>query len=330
MHQWVAAICQVSIQYIQASISPPPHHSIPPLPHRTLDRSVLRSAKDVPAPAGSDSETYDDVSSVINSEGDREAIYVLGQPYEEEFYEDISDVCQRSSRLESKPDEVKSVEKCHPLPPQQCSPTASQDDLSDQDSAYDDAGDLNQCNGYYNMADTGVGGRDTEVQPSTCVQYTKAQLQQSVKLEVQYDDGEKEEEEEEMYDEIGVAEELPNATKPPVLQQSRFLGNRSRIQSLIKQLETSLPKGNIPICGYHPDSKISNQIQPNTSILYKSVKNSGQDRISQTTTANHNTKSKPNTSNLHKAMKNREENITLFSPSTPEPPELPPRSYIKQ
>jgi hypothetical protein len=378
MHQWVAAICQESIQYIQTSILP--------LPHRTLDKSVLRSAKDVPAPADSDSETYDDVSSVIKCDGERETIYELGQTYEEEFYHDIPDAYQRNSGLESKPDvEVKSVEKCPPLPLRRPVPSAPQDDLSDQDSVYDDVGNLNQCNGYSNMADTGVGRihtgvqpgvsavgakelhtevqpdaeeeqtavqpgisvgaevrqgeiqpgvsvvgakkRHTEIQPSIGVRHTKAQSQQSVKLEVEYDD---EEEEEEIYDEIGVTEELPKATKPPVLQQRSFVGDGGGIQNLIKQLKLSLPKGNIPIGGHHPDYKMPNQIEPNTSTLYKSVKNSGEDRISQTTTANHNPKYKPNTSNLHNTMKTTEENITFSSPGTPQPPALPPRSYLKR
>lgn len=334
MYQWVTAICQVSIQHIQTSI--PQLHTVPPLPHHTLDKSVLRSAKDVPAHVESDIETYDDVSSVIECNKGSELIYELAQPYEDDFYNYIPDIYQRNSRLESKPDaEVKSAEKCPPLPPRQPVRTVPRDDLSDQESVYDDAGDLNQRNGYSNMADMHVGGKHIEVQsdmnvlsekemhtkaqPSISVKHTKVQSQQSMKPEVQYDDNE----EEEFYDEIGVPEEPPKEMKPPVLKQKYSVGNGSCIQNLIKQLEASFPKGNLPIGAHHPDSQISNKIQLNT--LPKSVRNSGEHRISQITT----TKPKPNTRDLHKTMKITE-NITFSSSQAPQTPELQPRSYLKQ
>jgi hypothetical protein len=384
MHQWVAAICQASIQYLQIST--------PPLPYRTLDKSVPRIARNVPAPIASGSDIYDDAGSEIKCDRQSEDIYDLCQSCEEEeLYDDVSDVYLGKSSLDSKPNaEVKPIEKSPPLPPRRPLITVPQDNLSDHDLVYDDVC-VTQCKEYSNMADIGVEGglkevqpraegqrevhpgvnegaekrqrgvlqgisvstekrhtevlpgisvdtekkqrdilpgvniigakeRHTKVEPTVGIGQTRAQSQQSVKPKVQY------EEEEELYDDIGAPEELSMATKLPVLQQTNSVGNGGTVKNRIKQLQASLPKGNMLFGGHHPDSKISNQIQPNISTLHKLVRNSGEGRISslsQAPTDNHNPKSKPNKSNLQKFS-------SPETPLSPQPPELPPRTYIKR
>lgn len=215
-------------------------------------------------------------------------------------------VYKGDSRLESQP-----VEKFPPLP-QRPLPYILQDNLSEQDSEYDDVRVSYQYNEYANMTHTGIGGRGTEVQPHN-----------SVKPEVQYDEAT-----EEIYDDIEVTKEVSKAIKPPLLEGKTSVGNRSGIQDRIKQLKAVHPNRAIPIGGHHTIPKISNQIQENFSTLYKPMKTNGKDTVSslsQIPAANHNPKSKlhnqvqPNTTNLYK-------------PRTAlglKPPKLPPRSYLK-
>lgn len=344
MHQWVAAICQASIQHIQPSVL---------FPHCTLDRHVIRDEMDVPTPAESDSEIYDDAGSGTQFNGEGEDIYELQQSDEEEFYQDISDACQKNLVLESKPGfEVKPVEKCPPLPPRRYLPSASQDYLSDQDSIYDDVVS-NQNSEYLDVAVAGVEGsctlaesdidvnieeRCSWVQQNIPIGQTKAQPQLFVKHEVQNDDND----EEEIYDDVGITEELPKAVKLPILQQKLCVGNGGGIQNRIRELQASSSSGGIPIGGHRPSPKTSKQIQYNFSTTYKSVNNSEEDTVSslpQTPTAYQNSKYnisnqiETNTQTVLKRMKNTQDEAKIFSPRTPfttQRPEIPPRSYLKR
>lgn len=343
MHQWVAAICQASIQHIQ--------HSVPLFPRCTLDRPVLRDEINVVAPVESDSEMYDDAGSGTQLYGESEDIYEFQESDEEEFYQDISDACQKNLVLESKPGfEVKPAEKCPPLPPRRYPTPASQDYLSDQDFVYDDVS--NQHSEYLDVAVVGLEGSHTLAESGTDVNkeercswvqqnipigQTKAHPQLFVKHEVQNDDND-----EEIYDDVGISEELPKAVKLPILQQKFCVGNGGGIQNRIRELEISSSNGCIPIGGHCSNPKTSEQIQYNISTTYKSVNNSEEDTVSslpQTPTAYHNSKYnisnqiKTNTRQVFKHMKNIENEAKIFSPRAPfttQRPEIPPRSYLKQ
>lgn len=345
MHQWVAAICQASIQHFQ--------HSVPLFPHCTLDRPVLRDEMNIPAPAESDSEIYDDAGPGTQFYGEREDIYELEQSDEEEFYQDISDACQKNLVLESKPGfEAKPAEKCPPLPPRRCLPSASQDYLSDEDSVYDDVVS-NRHSEYPDVAVVGVEGRHTLaesgievnieercswVQQNIPIGQTKAQPQLFVKHDVQNNDND----EEEIYDDVGITEELPKAVKLPILQQKLCVGNGSGIQNRIRELETSSSNGGIAIGGHRPNPKTLKQIQYNISTTYNSVTNSEEDTVSslpQTPTTYPNSKYnisnqiETNTRQVFKHMKNTQDEAKIFSPRTPfttQQPEIPPRSYLKR
>ncbi|PNF23583.1 hypothetical protein B7P43_G04943 [Cryptotermes secundus] len=331
MHQWVAAICQASIQHIR--------HSDPLFPHCTQYRPVLRD------------EIYDDAASETQLYGESEDIYELQEPDEEEFYQDISDGCQKNLVLESKPDfEVRPAEKGPPLPPRRCPPSASQDYLSDRDSIYDDVVS-NQHSEYLDMAVVGLEGSHTLAESGTDVNkeercswvqqnipigQTKAQPQLFVKHEVQNDD------KEEIYDDVGITEELPKEVNLPILQQKLCVGNVGGIQNRIRELEASSSNGVLPIGGHRPNPKTSKQIQYNISTTYKSVNNSEEDTVSslpQTPTACHNSKYnisnqiQTDTRTVFKHMRNTQDEAKIFSPRAPfttERPEIPPRSYLKR
>lgn len=343
MHQWVAAICQASIQHIQPAV--------PQFPHCTLDRSVLRN---VPAPAESDSEIYDDAGPGTQFNGESENIYELQQSEGGELYQDISDVCQKSLVLELKPGfEVKPAEKCPPLPPRRCLPSASQDYLSDQDSVYDDIVVSNQHSEYPDAAVVGVEGSHTlaksGIDPNTeerrswaqeniPIGQTKAQPQLFVKHEAQNDDND----EEEIYDDVGITEEFPKAVKLPILHQKLYAGNGGGVQNRIRELQASSSSGGIHIGGHHPNPKTLSEIQYNVSTTYESVNNSEEDTVSslfQTPTAYHNSKynisnqTETSTRTGFKHMKNTQDKAKIFSTRTPiatQRPEIPPRSYLKQ
>jgi hypothetical protein len=340
MHQWVAVICQASIQHI--------HCSVPLLPHCSPDRSTLRNGMNVPTSADSDSDIYDDVGSGTQFNGDSEDTYQ--QSEEEEFYQDIPDVYQKKLVLESTPDfEVKPSEECPPLPPRRGNLSVSQVNLSDQDSVYDDIFVSNRHSEYSDAEHTSVEGSQTLVEPSgdvdidgrhlwvqqdTSTGNKKAQSQLLVKYEVKNDDNG----EEEIYDDVGVPEKLPKAVKLPVLHQKLYVGNGGGIQNLIRELETCSSIGVIPICGHHPNPKPSNQFQYNTSTTYKSVNNHEKETASplpQTPAAYHNSKYnqiETNKTTVLKHMKGTQEEAKIFSHRTPiatQRPEIPPRSYLK-
>jgi hypothetical protein len=379
MQQWVAAICQASVLDIQVSHSP--------LSNLAMDKSVPRSVQDVPAPADREGEIYDDAASVTNFNENGEL-----QQSDEQYYDDVIDVHQGNARLESKPNgEVAPEEKCPPLPPRKHLPSVPQDDLSDQESVYDDIGVPNQHSQYSNVVGVDeVGRKNTEIQPGTgskwghtrvlpgtgteeghrklqpstgteggytkgqpststegghtqvqpgmVLLHTKAQPQQSVKYKMQYNAEEKNDEgEEEIYDDIEPFNEPIQATKSPVLQQKYSITNGDGIKNRAKILEEFLFKD-----GYHPKTKTPNQIQLNMSTLHKPIKNSGKDTLfslPQTPTASHNSNSsifdrtQQLTSDLYKHNKSTEKEITVPSSNIPlrqQPPELPPRSYLKR
>jgi hypothetical protein len=344
MQQWVAAICQASIQHIQLAV--------PQFPHHTLDRSVLRDEMNVPAPTESDSEIYDDAGPGTQFNGKGEDIYELQKSEEEEFYQDISDVCQKNLVLESKPGfMVNPAEKCPPLPPRRCVPSASQDYLSDQDSIYDDIVS-NQHSEYPDVAAVGVEGNHALAEPGTdaniegrrswaqqniLIGQTKAHPQLFVKHEVQNDDND----EEEIYDDVGITEDFPKAVKLPTLHQKLCVGNGGGVQNRIRELQASSSSGGIHIGGHHPNPKTLNEIQYNVSTTYKSENNGEEDTVSslsKSPTVYHN--SKYNISNQIKTitriglkhMKNTQDEAKIFSPRTPiatQRPEIPPRSYLK-
>jgi hypothetical protein len=373
MQQWVAAICQASVLHI--------HFSLPPLPNLTTDKSVSRSVQDIRAPADSEGEIYDDVGSVINFNEKSEL-----QQSDEQYYDDISDVHQGNAKLASKPHgEVAPEEKCPPLPPLRLLPSVPQDDLSDQESVYDDIDVPKQHSHYPNVVCVdGVGGKNTEiqpgttskwgykrvlsgtsterghkrVQPSTGTEERCAKVQSSTSTEgghtqvqpgiialhtkaqphkTQYDAEEENKGEEEIYDDIEPSNEPLKATKSPVLQNKYSITNGDGIQNRAKILEKLLFKD-----GCNPKTKTSDQVQPNMNTLPKPIKNSGEDALlslPRTPTAFH--KSKSNTfhrnqqltSNLYKHNESREKETAVSSsntPLSPQPPELPPRSYLKR
>jgi len=361
MNQWVAAICQASVQYIQVSHSP--------LPDATTVKSVSTELLDVSVPGYNEDEIYDDAGSVTNSNKNAEL-----RVSEEEYYDDISIVHEGNGRLESKPDcKVAPEEKYPSLPPRRIPPTVPQDGLSDQESVYDDIDDSKQHIQYSNpvgvygagrkpteirtstilnwrhkreqpgtgteegqktsQSSTGKKGAQTKVQPGTVSVHTTAQPQHSAKHEMQYNAEENNYEcDDETYDDIVLGDESPH-----VLQKKCSITSGGRIKNRAKEIEKFLFKD-----GYKPKPKTSNQIELDTSTLHKPMKNNGKNTVfslPQMPTASQNSKSdifyqplQP-TPNLHKPKKTAEQITTVTSSKTPlssQPPELPPRSYLKR
>jgi hypothetical protein len=358
MNQWVAAICQASVQYI--------HVSQFPMPEVTTDKSVSTEV-----PLYSDDEIYDDVGSVMNFNENAGL-----QPSDEQYYDDVSIVHEGNERLESKPDcEVAPGEKCPPLPPRQCCPAVPQDDLSDQKSVYDDIGVSKHHSQYSNVVDVdGIGrkcteirtstilkwghkrvqpgtgtekgctapqpstdkeGACTKVQPSTDSVHTTAPPQHSAKHKMQ-DNAEENNDEgkEEIYDDIVLGDESPKAKKSPVLQKKYSTTSRDGIKNRAKELEKCLFKD-----GNQPKHKTSNQKKLDMSTLHKPMKNNGKDTqlsLPQTPTTTQNSKSdifdqplQP-TSTLHKPIEDISTVTSYNIPLSSQPPELPPRSYLKR
>jgi hypothetical protein len=359
MNQWVAAICQASVQYIQVSHSPSPD--------ATTDKSISTKVQDVSAPVYSEDEIYDDA-------GPTELLLS-----DEQYYDAVTIVHEDNGRSESMPHcEVAPGEKCPPLPPRQLPPALPQDGLSDQESVYDDVGVSKQHIQYSNVVGVdevgrkpteirtntilnwkhkrvqpGTGteeghtthqpstdkeGAHTTVQPGTDSVHTTAQPQQSAKHKMQYNAEENNDEgEEEIYDDIVVDDESPKAKKLTVLQKKYSITNGGGIKSRAKELEQFLFKD-----GYQPKHKTSNQKKIDMSTLQKPMKNNGKDTLfslPQMPTGSQNSKSdifyqplQP-TSNLHTPNKTAEKITTVTSSNTPlssQPPELPPRSYLKR
>lgn len=375
MQQWVTAICQASIQYIQVSPSP--------LPNLTVDKSISRSVQNVPAPDDIDGEIYDDAGSVIMFNGKRENFYELQQS-DEENYDDVLDTHQENSRLESKPNcEVAPEKKCPPLPPRRFVPSVPQHDLSNQISVakqgsqytnvvgVDAVGKKNiemeggkvSKWGYTRVlpitgiegeheriqpnkgterghrevqSNTGTERGHTKVQPIIVPVMTKERPQQSVKHEMQYKAEKKDEEgDEEIYDDICLNDETPKAIKSPVLHEKHSITNGD-IKNRAKVIEECLLK-----VGNQPKPKTSNQFQPNMSTLHKPNKNSGKDTLfclAQTSAPSYNGTSNSSNqiqkpaSNLYEHNKSKEKETTIPSNTrlSSQPPELPPRSYLKK
>ena len=366
MNQWVAAICQASVQYIPISHSP--------LPGVIMDKSVSSRVQDVSAPVYNEGEIYDDAGSVNNFNEKAEL-----QLSDEQHYDDVSTVPQGNGRLESKPDcGIASDEKCPPIPPRRLPPAVPQDGLSDEESVFDDTGASKKHSQYSNMVDVdAVGRKRTEIRTSTILNWrhkivqprtgtkeghttlqpstdkegahtkvqagtnsvhTTAQPQQSAKHKMQYNAEENNDEgEEEFYDDIVLGDESPKAKKSPVLQKKYSITNGDNIKNRAKKLEKFLFKD-----GYKPKHKTSNQTELDTSTLHKPMQNNSKDTLfslPKIPTASQNSKSdifdqpiQP-TSNLHKPNKTAEKITTVASSNTPlssQPPELPPRSYLKR
>jgi len=366
MNQWVAAICQASVQYIQVSHSP--------LPDVTTDKSVSTEVQDVSVPPYSEDEMYDDVGSVTNFNEN-----VGLQLSDEQFYDDVSIVHEGTGRLESKPDCVVAPgEKCPPLPPRQLRPAVPQGGLSDQESAYDDIGVSKPHSQYSNVVSVDEVGRKltdirtskilnwrlkrvqpatgteeghtapqpstvkegahTKVQPGTDSVHTTAPPQHSAKHKMQYNAEENNDEgKEEIYDDIVLGDKSPKAKKSPVLQKKCAITSKVGIKNRAKELEKCLFKD-----GYQPKHKTSNQKNLDMSTLHKPMKNNGKDTqfsLPQMPTASQNSKSdifyqplQP-TSTLHKPNKTTEKITTVTSyniPLSSQTPELPPRSYLKR
>jgi len=248
MNQWVAAICQASVQYIPISHSP--------LPGVIMDKSVSSRVQDVSAPVYNEGEIYDDAGSVNNFNEKAEL-----QLSDEQHYDDVSTVPQGNGRLESKPDcGIASDEKCPPIPPRRLPPAVPQDGLSDEESVFDDTGASKKHSQYSNMVDVdAVGRKRTEIRTSTILNWrhkivqprtgtkeghttlqpstdkegahtkvqagtnsvhTTAQPQQSAKHKMQYNAEENNDEgEEEIYDDIVLGDESPKAKKSPTTAQ---------------------------------------------------------------------------------------------------------------
>jgi hypothetical protein len=369
MHQWVAAICQASVQYIVISPSP--------LTDVTTDKSVSRRVQDVSAPDYNEFQIYDDAGAVTNFNETAEL-----QPSDEQYYDDISNVHQGNARLESKPDcEVAFEEKAPQLPPRRLPPPAPpvpQNSLLEQEYMYDDIGVSKPQDRYTNVVGVdGIGrsntdiqtgtisksrpkrvkpgtgteeghttlqpntdkeGENKQVQPETDALHTTAQPLRSAKHKTQYNAEENNDEgEEDIYCDIENSDESAKHKKSTVLQKECSITNEGTVKSRAKVLEEFLFKD-----GYQPKPKTSNQIVPDMSTLAKPIKNNRKDTLSsspQMHTASQNSKSDTfdqplkNKSNLHKPNNNAEKITTVPSSNTqpsPQPPELPPRSYLKR
>jgi hypothetical protein len=181
-------------------------------------------------------------------------------------------------------------------------------------------------------------GTHTKVQPGTDSVHTMAQPQHSAKHKMRYNAEENNDGgEEEIYDDIVLGDESPKAKKSPVLQKKYSITNGGDVKNRAKELEKSLFKS-----GYQPKHKTSNQKKLDMSTLHTPTKNNGKDTLfslPQMQTSSQNSKSyffdqplQP-TSNLHKPNKTAEKITTVTSSNTPlssQPPELPPRSYLKR
>jgi hypothetical protein len=366
MNQWVAAICQASVQYIQVSNSP--------MPDVTTDKSVSTEEQNISVPVYNEGEIYDDAGSVMNI--NKNAYLRLSV---EQYYDDVSIVHEGNGRLEAKPDcEAAPGEKCPTIPPRRLPPAVPQDGLSDQVSVYDDIGVSKQhsqnsnvigvdgvgrkrteirtstiLNWRHKRVQPGTGteegdktlqpstdkeGAHTKVQPGTYSLHTTAQPQQSAQHKMQYNAEENNDEgEEEVYDDIVLGDESPKAKMLPILQKKYSITKGGGIKNRAKELEKFLFKD-----GYQPKHKTSNQKKPDMSTLHKPMNNNGKDTLfslPQMPSYSQNSKSdifdqplQP-TSYIYKCNKTAEKITTVTSSDTPlssQEPELPPRSYLKR
>ena len=366
MNQWVAAICLASVRYIQVSHSPLPDVTT----NKSVSTEVqgvsvpVYNVHEIYDDAGpvtnfnengelrlSDEQYYDDISITHEGNGKLEskpdcevapgkkcpplpprqlppAVPQDGLSDQESVYDDI-DVSKQCS---------------------QYSNVAGVDGVGRKRTEIRTSTILN---GRHKRVQPGTGteeghttlqpstdkeGTHTKVQPGTDSVHTMAQPQQSVKHKMQYNAEENNDEgEEEIYDDIVLGDESPKAKRSPVLQKKYSITNAGDIKNRAKELEKSLFKG-----GYQPQHKTSNPIKLAVSTFHKPMKNNGKETLfslPKMQTSSQNSKSdifdqplQP-TSNLHKPNKTAEKTTTVTSSNTPlssQPPELPPRTYLKR
>ena len=246
MNQWVTAIGVASTQ------------PTPTIALRTHDKTA-HGKRQLPSLPDSDSETYDDVDSTIKSDKDRQQNYEPFQSDEEEIYHDISDVCLGGLAVESvSATAVQGTEEEPPVLPRRPVPPVPDDSLSDQEEMYDDVGAASPVNVYCNMVGAG-GGELPPKEPEKCQTVNK--------------EGEKQEEEEleEIYDDIGVTEQAPEAMTLSSFHREVSNGSGGRIQYIIKKMEASLGSGSKPTVGYHPKPAPSQQME--SEELYEPIEN---------------------------------------------------------
>jgi hypothetical protein len=242
MNQWIIAIGLASTQ------------PTPTVQLRMPDKTVL-GKRQLPSLPDSDSETYDDVDSTIKSKNERQQNYEPVQSDEEEIYHDISDVYLRGLAVESVSEtEVKGKEEEPIVPPRQKVPPHPDDNLLDQEEMYDDVGTVSPVSVYCNMVGAG-GGELPPKEPEKC-------------QPVNNEEEKHEEELEEIYDDIGVTEQAPEAMTLSSFHREVSGGNGGRIQFIIKKMEASLGRGNKPAAGYHPKQQIESE------ELYEPIENS--------------------------------------------------------
>jgi hypothetical protein len=361
MEQWVSAICQASIQYILISPST--------LPHVTTDKSVSRKAQAVSAPdyiefvnnddaeavtnfnKTADEEYYDDISNVhqgnarLELKPDCDVAIEKNSPQlpprrrplpvprnslsdQEEEYDDIGVPNQHIQctsvvgvdGIEGKNTEIQTgtISKLRPKTVQ--------------------PGTVTEEGHTTLQPSTDKEGAHKEVQPETDALHTTAQPLRSAKHEMQYNAEENNDEGEEItYYDIDISDESAKAKTSPVLQKKYSIINGDRIKSLAKVLV------NMPFKdGYQSKSETSNQIVLDTSTLPKPIKNNEKDTLfslPQIPTASQDSKSDTfeqplqTKSDLHKPNNNAEKITAVPTYNTQpssQPPELPPRSYLKR
>lgn len=239
MSQWVVAIGLASTQ------------STPTVPVRVPDKTVV-GKRQLPSLPDSDSETYDDVGSTIKSDDDGQQNYEPLQS-DDEIYHDISDVYQRELEVVSSSEsEVKHREEEPPVPPRRPVPPVPQEDPVDQEVMYDDVGVVSSGSMYCNMVGDGAG-----------------QLQSEEPEKSQAMNKEGEEDGEDIYDDIGITEQTPEAIKSSAVRWEGPGGNGGRIQHIIKKMEASLGSGNKSAVGNHLKSTPINSIE--SEELYEPI-----------------------------------------------------------
>ena len=247
MNQWVTAIGLASNQ------------PTPTIPLRMPDKTA-HSKRQLPSLPDSDSETYDDVDSTIKSNNYRQQNYGPVQSDEEEIYHDISDVCLGGLGVESvSVTAVQGTEEEPPVPPRWPVPPIPDDSLLDQEEMYDDVGAASPVNVYCNMLGAG-GGELPPKEPEKCQTVNKEGEKQ-----------EKEEELEEIYDDIGVTEQAPEAMTLSSFHREVSSGSGGRIQYIIKKMEASLGSGSKPTVGYHLKPAPAQQME--SEELYEPIEN---------------------------------------------------------
>ncbi|XP_069684687.1 uncharacterized protein [Periplaneta americana] len=134
MDQWVAAICQASIQHIQMSSASFPIKTRHPTPEQNrIEDPALPDFK---------GDIYDDAGSLPKLNKSSEDVNYDPMEPEEEIYQDIPDVSRGGNSGEDSKhkSENKQMDKTPTLPPRRPLPSIPHEDLSDGESVYDDIG----------------------------------------------------------------------------------------------------------------------------------------------------------------------------------------------